>query len=45
MLLEYLGVSNYQELLEMVKNNPTNEKVVELKTILAPLGVQISQHT
>jgi len=42
MLLEYFGVSNYQELLELVKNKPTNEKIVELKTILALLGVQFT---
>lgn len=41
-LLEYFGLSNHQELLELVKNNPTNEKVVELKTFLAPLGVQFT---
>lgn len=34
-LLEYFEVSNHQELLELVRNNPTNEKVVELKTFLA----------
>ena len=41
-LLEYFGVSNHQELLELVKNNPTNEKVVELKKFFAHLGIQFT---
>ncbi|MEC1305980.1 hypothetical protein [Lysinibacillus capsici] len=41
-MLEYFGVSDHQELLELVKNNPTNEKIVELKNFFAHLEIQFT---
>ena len=34
-LMQDLGVSNYNELLQFMKDNPNNKTVIELKKILS----------
>lgn len=41
-LLASFGVSSHRELLEFVRNKPTDEKVIELKELLHSLGIAIS---
>lgn len=40
-LLASFGVSSHKELLEFVRDNPTDEKVIELKEFLHLFGVSI----
>lgn len=40
--LASFGVSSHKELLEFIRDNPTDEKVIELKELLHSLGIAIS---
>lgn len=38
-LLKYFNVENYQQLMEYIKDNPADKKVVEIKELLKLNGV------
>ena len=44
-LLNYFGVKNHKELTEYIKENPTDQKVLNLKEILREWGVNFDKES